>query len=192
MLAVRRIEIETGANMNVREYMHITLLPWFDVLRCVEIPFTALASLCFMLPYYYLAGFLPDGVEFCKAFLLFYMIGLCTNALGHAMAAILPNLVVAVQIQGLFFTFIFTFGGVFIREKGAGGLTAGWNWIYWMNWLPKGLNAFALAQFGCDGGVGAGCPSLSNFGTEIAISDYLTQDYLGGWITSGYYAQQVS
>jgi len=157
----------------------------------VEFPFTAFAVLWFVLPYYYLASFQADGILFCKAYLLFYLVALCTNALGHAMTALLPNLVVATQIQGLFFTFIFTFGGVFIRKEGAGALTAGWVWIYWMNWLPKGLNGFALAEYGCDGGVAAGCPSVINNGQEVSISDYLTLQYIGGRTGSSYYAEQV-
>ena len=56
-----------------------------------------------------------------------------------------------------------------------------------MNPLPKTINAFILAQYGCIDTTH--CPTLQGGQT---ISDYLTHNYLDGSVGSSYWAEQVA
>jgi len=164
----------------------------------VEIPFTAYGILWFALPFYYLMDMLSSSQEFMKYYFMLLLVGWTINSLGHFLAAVLPNLIVATQIQGLCFNLIFQFGGVFIRKAGTGGLAKGWWWIYYINPVPKALNSIAMAQFACRvkgtsaEQIAAGCPSVTvGGGQPTAISFYLATEYLDAWQGGSYYAEQV-
>ena len=50
----------------------------------------------------------------------------------HWLASFTPNLIIATQLQGLLFSIIFQFSGVYIRKAGPGHMLPGWYWIYCM------------------------------------------------------------
>ena len=72
-----------------------------------------------------------------------FLFGIWAASVGHMLAAALPNVVAATQVQGLFFTLSFLFAGVFIAPT---NLPAGWKWIYTINPYPKALNEMVLGQ----------------------------------------------
>lgn len=121
----------------------------------IELPVVFILSLCYIIPLYFLVGFSSNGSAFFKYLAAHYLLSLNFLSLGQLLAASLPNAIVAQILQGLWFNFIFLFGGTFIQ---AGNIPAGWKWFYYINPLPKAVIALSETQFDCSG---SSCPSIT-------------------------------
>ena len=76
------------------------------------------------------------------------------------------------------------FSGIFLT---AGQMPRGWKWIYWMDWIPKALEAITTDQFSCAND-SANCQQYKstvlpngdiayNLPVETYIHTYLDSDY---------------
>jgi len=89
----------------------------------VEIPYIILGAIFYTLPFYYLTNLQHVGSVYMGYLFLQILLALTFNSVGHMLAAALPNILAATQVQGLFFTFAFLFGGVFVHGR---QLPPGW------------------------------------------------------------------
>jgi len=112
-------------------------------LMFVEVPHVVLGAVLYVLPFYWLMGLRADAAIFFRYFAMQVFFGFCMNAVGHGLAALLPNIVAATQLQGLLLTFVFLFAGVFI---GPNSMPAGWRWIWTINPLAHALGPLILDQ----------------------------------------------
>ena len=110
----------------------------------VEIPYIMLGALFYTLPFYYLLNLKHIGSVYIGYLFLQMLLAFTFNGIGHMLAAALPNILAATQVQGLFFTFSFLFGGVFVHGA---QLSPGWKWIYNINPVPKAIFSALDAQF---------------------------------------------
>jgi len=171
-------------------------------LALVEIPYIAASSCLFVISFYWLAGLRPDAAIFFKYLLAHCALSLCFSSWGQFLAAVCPNAMITNMAQGTSFTFMFLFGGVFIR---ASNIPVGWIWFYYIDPVPKALIALAMPQFDCPGydqcdssGVDCPCNFLSILGasgqtantTTIAqfVSDSLSAGYDSYWEYLGWLA----
>lgn len=83
----------------------------------IEAIFLFFCMLVLNLSAYFMLGFDHDASNFFKYVLAHYLLGLCFVAMGRSLANSFPNNVSAEAAQGLFFSFVVLFGGVFIRGE---------------------------------------------------------------------------
>jgi len=112
-------------------------------LMLVEVPHVILGAFLYVVPFYWLMGLQASAVLFWRYWVMQVFLGFAMNAIGHGLAAALPNIVAATQMQGLLLTFIFLFGGVFISPQ---SMAAGWRWIWDINPLVYALTPVVLDQ----------------------------------------------
>lgn len=115
-------------------------------LAFVEIPYVAFASFLFVIPYYFMVGFPAEARLFFEYYLFHFLLSLNFCYAGQMLAGLFPNMMVANIMQGLMFTFLFLFGGVFIRPT---DIPKGWIWMYYINPVPKALIGICASQFEC-------------------------------------------
>ena len=154
----------------------------------VELVYTALSTLFFVGTLYPMVGFISDGQLFCRYFFAQYLVMLVWLSIGQLNASWLPHLLVANILSALLGTFSLLFSGIFLT---VGQMPRGWIWIYYMDWIPKALNAITVDQFSCAHSA-ANCrtypPTLLPSGelqyglnAETYIRAYLDSGSLGYW-----------
>jgi len=159
-------------------------LPYSLALALVEVPYSMLGSTVFVVPFYFMSGLEHDPALFFKYLLTHFSMSLIFNYLGQLLGAALPNVIVAGILQGMCFSFLFLFGGVFIR---AGNIPKGWRWFFQIDWVPKGIRANVLEQFRGRNGFTFNPTTQQPIAIKEFVSEYLDYSYghywqLMGWI----------
>eukprot|EP00164_Ancoracysta_twista_P000277 GFYU01000392.1.p1 GENE.GFYU01000392.1~~GFYU01000392.1.p1 ORF type:complete len:1408 (-),score=377.02 GFYU01000392.1:90-4313(-) len=128
------------------------------VIGLVEIPYILLSALLFVSVFYYMVGFNPTPERLFMYYLCFTAYSALSTYLGQLIAVLSPSAEVA-GIVGPGITAMWTlFAGFMIPEPDIPV------WYIWMHWLaaPKYLiESMAVSQFDCDGGVDAGCTTMT-------------------------------
>jgi ABC-type multidrug transport system ATPase subunit/ABC-type multidrug transport system permease subunit len=153
-----------------------------------EIPFVAICTIAFVTPYYFMVGMENDAGKFFTYLLGHYLLSLTFVSVSQTLSEVLPDIMVANIIQGVFFSFTILFGGLFIQ---GGNIPQGWQWFYAViNWVPKAFKALALSQFqdqthciqippGSQPSVPP-CTELASIRINDFVSDFLAAPYKGG------------
>ena len=113
----------------------------------VELPYIFFALIFFVVPFYFLVGFVTSGSLFFKFLLVVYVQALVYMFLSQLWMALCPSQISSNIINGLFMSLFFMFGGLFIK---ASAMPRGWKWFYYIDPVPKSFIAAALPQFYCD------------------------------------------
>lgn len=122
----------------------------------VELPYIFVGCFLFVISNYFMVGHVNDGTLFFKYLLAHYLLSLCFNFWGQFLVSALPNIIVTNIVQGIFFSFMFLFGGVFIQAR---VIVPGWKWFYYLNPVPKALIALVVPQLRCYDELSK-CPSI--------------------------------
>jgi ABC-type multidrug transport system permease subunit len=123
----------------------------------VELPYIAAGSILFVIPFYFLVGFVNDAGLFFLFLLMHFINSITFSSIGQFMSAALPHIVAAAQLQGLVFFFCFLFGGIFLTPS---KIPAGWKWMYYVDPLPRSVTGIAVTQFKHCEGSSSGCPLI--------------------------------
>ena len=124
----------------------------------VELPYIFFALVFFVVPFYFMIGFVYSGTLFFKFLLVVYIQALVYMFLSQLWMALCPSQISSNIINGLFMSLFFMFAGVYIRPV---NIRTGWKWFYYLNPLAKSLIAGALPQFYCDvDAVPHDCPQI--------------------------------
>jgi len=139
-----------------RERTSSTYSPWIYAITSslLELPYVFVGSFLFVISYYFMLGFEYNADLFFRFFAAHYLTSLCFMYLGQLFAVAFPDVIVANIFQGLIFTLLFLFGGVFINPP---SIPAGWKWFYYLNPVSKAVIALAIPQFSCQGN---NCPTI--------------------------------
>jgi len=113
----------------------------------VETPYIFFSLIFFIVPFYFLVGFVSSGTLFFKYYLVLFIQALVFSFMSHIWLALMPSQISSNIINGLFLSLFFVFGGVFIKPT---AIRTGWKWFYYLDPLAKSLIAGALPQFYCD------------------------------------------
>lgn len=138
-------------------------------LAVVNLPFLMFTSVVFVVPFYFMIGFRTTAAAFFKFLLGHHLLAMVMDYNGKLLISLTPNVVASKALEGLFMTFIFLFGGLYIRRP---NFPIGWQWFYYINPLPKALVALGITQFEC---VSDPCPTIDiPVGTQIVTMDQAT------------------
>ena len=110
----------------------------------VEAPYIFFTLIFFLIPFYFLVGFVHSGTLFFKYYLVLFLQALIFSFMSHIWLALMPSQISSNIINGLFLSLFFVFGGVFIKPS---QIRTGWKWFYYLDPLSKSLIAGALPQF---------------------------------------------
>jgi len=131
-----------------------------------EVPYLLVASLLFVIPFYFLVDMEHDAGGFFRYFLAHFMFGLVLSYLSQILASVFPNVVVAQVFFGVVLTFLFLFAGIFIPGPQQ---PDHWRWVFEVNPMRYALQMMYITQFSCEGPT---CPIIEVVsGTK---TEYLT------------------
>ena len=91
----------------------------------VEIPYIFFTLIFFLIPFYFLVGFVHSGTLFFKYYLVLFLQSLVFSFMSHIWLALMPSQISSNIINGLFLSLFFVFGGVFIKPA---NIRTGWKW----------------------------------------------------------------
>jgi ABC-type multidrug transport system ATPase subunit/ABC-type multidrug transport system permease subunit len=136
-------------------------LAYSTAMTIVEIPYIFFALAFFIIPFYFMIGFVNDGSLFFKYYLATYCQALVYSFLSQLWMALCPSQISSNIVNGFFMSLFFMFGGLFIRVS---KMTEGWKWFYWIDPVPKTFIAAAMPQFYCAGydQPGNDCPRVND------------------------------
>ena len=89
----------------------------------VELPYIFFSLCFFVIPFYFMVGFVYSGTLFFKFLLVVYMQALVYMFLSQLWMALCPSQISSNIINGLFMSLFFMFGGLFIK---ASAMPSGW------------------------------------------------------------------
>ena len=92
----------------------------------VELPYIFIALAFFIVPFYFMVGFVSSGTLFWKFYLVVYVQALVYSFLSQFWMALCPSQISSNIINGLFMSLFFMFGGLFIK---ASKMPTGWKWV---------------------------------------------------------------
>ena len=154
-----------------------------DILWCIP------GSLILQIPMYFMMGLLNDASAFFKYFFAVYVFCLLFSSVATTAASISPNAPAANVIQGLFFSFAFTFAGIAIPYP---QIPRGYVWLFRMLPISHLTEALAMPQFKWCTPLPECTPLIEiadGTGTKfIPIAQYV-MDYLG--FSFGYYWESL-
>ena len=159
--AMPRISFEKAVYYRERASDSYSSYVYSTAIGITEMPFVLLSAWLFATPFYFLIGFTNSASSYFMYIFAHYLFCLFFLGIGQLFAALMPNIVVAVQLSGLYFMMSFLFGGVFIHF---GDIPTGWQWFYYLNCIPKAVIALVLPQLECHlpnpYDVNSGCPVI--------------------------------
>ena len=169
--AMPSIAVERAVFYREKSSQTYAALVYALTLFVVEIPYLVMGGFLFCIPFYFLMGLDNIASHFFQFWFVFVINAMIFNSLGHAGVAILPNILAATQMLGLFFTLLMLFGGVFAS---ASTIPTGWYWLYFINSVPKSMAAMAMPQFLCTNPPnGANCGTLAGLGSNVTTESYV-------------------
>ena len=130
------------STINMYDYWTYSL-----AITVVETPYIFFTLALFLIPFYFLVGFVNSGTLFFKYYLVLFIQALVFSFMSHIWLALMPSQISSNIVNGLFLSLFFVFGGVFIKPA---KIRTGWKWFYYLDPLAKSLIAGALPQFYCD------------------------------------------
>ena len=151
----------------------------------VELPYIFFALVFFVVPFYFMVGFVYSGTLFFKFLLVVYLQAVVYMFLSQLWMALCPSQISSNIINGLFMSLFFMFGGLFLK---ASVMPSGWKWFYYIDPVPKSFIAAAMPQFWCDYTVPANhCPTIDvtnadGTQTKVVVYEYV-RDLLEGSVT---------
>ena len=96
---------------------------WSLGMTIVELPYIFFSLCFFVIPFYFMVGFVYSGTLFFKFLLVVYMQALVYMFLSQLWMALCPSQISSNIINGLFMSLFFMFGGLFIK---ASAMPSGW------------------------------------------------------------------
>jgi len=140
----------------------------------VEVMYTAISAIIFTTPMYFLIGFNNDAGSFFLYLLMQYLQMYIWLSLGQLVSSLVPAVLVANILSSVVGIFAIVFAGIYIDPA---HIAPGWKWIYWMNWVPKGMIAIASTQFSCNGD-GPDCPRIDVIQSDGSAISETVQDFI--------------
>lgn len=111
----------------------------------VEIPYMAVSSLLFTIPFFYIVGF--DKNEIVTKFFWYWLVQFMYTAvcvyIGHLLAAACPSLDYAAIFMGMISTFNSLFCGFYIAPQ---NIPTFWKFVYWLSPLHYAFEAHVFVQ----------------------------------------------
>lgn len=111
----------------------------------VEIPYLAVSSLLFTLPFFFIVGF--DKGVVAEKFFWYWLIQLLYTSVsvytGHLLAAACPSLDIAAILMGMFSVFNSLFCGFYIASQ---NIPTFWEFVYWLSPLHYAFEAHIFVQ----------------------------------------------
>ena len=108
----------------------------------VELPYIFFALIFFVVPFYFMVGFVYSGTLFFKFLLVVYVQALVYMFLSQLWMALCPSQISSNIINGLFMSLFFMFGGLFIK---ASAMPSGWKW-YTAHTHTRAISTSSMGQ----------------------------------------------
>ena len=124
----------------------------------VEIPWLAGIVLGGTSIGYFMIGLTPDAGAFFTHYLATLILALVFVSFGGAVASSMPSFDSAQAVVGLLAPILFLFGGMFSKPS---SMPPGSKWVNTIDPIAYAFRALIPLHFKCEGGVAAGCPTIS-------------------------------
>lgn len=148
-----------------------------------EIPYIFAGVVLITTPLYFLVGLRADATDFFKFLVPNFLNALCYNSTAQLLSALMPNIMVAGIMQGMYFSMFMLFGGIWIPGP---QIPAGWKWFYAINPIRYALEAASTTQFECRESLLSNCPNITTItGQTVPLHTYVETNW-GYNLNSGY------
>jgi ABC-type multidrug transport system ATPase subunit len=145
-----------------------------------EIPYIAVASMLFLIPYYFMSSFKNDSGVFFAYWFGQFVSSMAFYSISILLSAAMPNQMLAEVAQGFYLNLAFLFGGIFIPSP---SIPRGWIWLYEMNPVRQVTEALTMPQYECNSG--ASCPKILSV-TAAGTSEMYTHDFVSSYYDWNY------
>jgi hypothetical protein len=130
----------------------------------IEVPYSALGSLCFLAVFYFMVGFRNEAQYFFSTFLVFWIVSMTYISMIHMLGAAMPNKQVAGIFQGVVFSLFIFFSGITISGP---QLLDGYKFFFNILPLSHAMSAVVMPQFKFDCDPGFSLPMCGPKATVI-------------------------